>query len=301
MTLRLWSWPMKCQRKLRGGPSPWPRAPGRGSRPPASARPRRATPRSSSGMYLTAASSSTSPGSRPALRAAAAISPARARARAAPSRPRRRGSGPPHDPRLPPGDAAVAAVGEEQAGPRTSCTARRRGPRSTPAACELRRARPSRGRGCARRRGRRSRSKRGVDLLADLVAAAARRRAERGARPRPSRAELAQRARRPRHDPRRQPAPAAVQRRHGAVGDEHHRQAVGDEHERRRVLERGRLAVLGRVRPLAGRAARWRGARSPRGPGGRRGSARAARRPPRPAARGSRRRSRRGRRSAGRG
>ena len=88
-----------------------------------------------------------------------------------------------------------------------------------------------------------------VDLLADLVAAAARRRAERGL-DRALGAELAQRGHALGHDPRRQPAPAAVQRRDRAVGDQHHRQAVGHEHERRRVLQRGRLPVLGRVRPL---------------------------------------------------
>ena len=41
-----------------------------------------------------------------------------------------------------------------------------------------------------------------------------------------------------------QAAPAAVQHRDGAVGDERDRQAVGGEHERRGVGQRGRLPVL---------------------------------------------------------
>ena len=74
-------------------------------------------------------------------------------------------------------------------------------------------------------------------------------------------AELAQRLDALGHDPARQPAPAAVQRRHGAVGDEHHRQAVGHEHERGGVVERGRLAVLVGRAAATVRAARSRGAR----------------------------------------
>ena len=35
LTLRLWSWPMKCQRSARARRRPWPRAPARGSRPAA--------------------------------------------------------------------------------------------------------------------------------------------------------------------------------------------------------------------------------------------------------------------------
>ena len=91
-----------------------------------------------------------------------------------------------------------------------------------------------------------------VDLLADLVAAAAGARAERGG----DRA----RRRRPRaaphalvDDPARQRLPAAVQRGDRAVGGEQDRQAVGGEDDRRGVGQRGRLAVL-----LACRAARAR-------------------------------------------
>ena len=163
---------------------------------------------------------------------------------------------------------------KNSSGRRTSCTARRRGPLATPGGLELR---PGDGGEVevaladARVVGREAR----VDLLADLVAAAARRRAERGGDG-PVRPELAQRRDALGHDPARQPAPAAVQRRDGAVGDEHHRQAVGREHERGDVVERRRLAVLLGRGPLGpGRLGR-RGARSRRGPAARRGSARGA-------------------------
>ena len=84
---------------------------------------------------------------------------------------------------------------------------------------------------------------RGVDLLADLVAAAARARPERGVEL-PLDAELAQGGDALGDDPGRQPAPAAVQRGHPAGAAEHHREAVRDEDERGELGLRGRLAVL---------------------------------------------------------
>jgi hypothetical protein len=60
-------------------------------------------------------------------------------------------------------------------------------------------------------------------------------------------------------DPRREAAPAAVQRGDRPLGEEQHRQAVGGEHEGRGVGQRGGLPVLlgvrSRVRGRLGRAA----------------------------------------------
>ena len=126
-----------------------------------------------------------------------------------------------------------------------------------------------------------------VDLLGDLVAAAARARAERGG-DRAVAADLAQRGEALLDDSRRERAPAAVQRGDGAVGGEQDRQAVGDEDDRRGVGERCRLAVLFARRAARATAARWRGGPSRRGPGGRSRSAATDGRPPPPAGAGSR-------------
>ena len=74
LTLRLWSWPMKCQRSSGCAVGLGLELLARGSRRAASRPASASTPSSSSAMYLIAASSSISAGSRPALRAAAAIS-----------------------------------------------------------------------------------------------------------------------------------------------------------------------------------------------------------------------------------
>ena len=126
-----------------------------------------------------------------------------------------------------------------------------------------------------------------VDLLADLVAAAARARAERGDDG-PVAADLAQRAHALVDDPARERPPAAVQRGDGALGGEQDRQAVGDEDDRGGVGQRGRLAVLVRVGPLGRRRLGRAPDASRRGPGARnRSAATDGRRSP-PAGAGSR-------------
>ena len=87
----------------------------------------------------------------------------------------------------------------------------------------------------------------GVDLLAHLVAAAARAGAD-GGLERAVLAELAQRLDALGEDAAGQRAPAAVQGGHGVVAGHDHREAVGGEHDCRGVFERRGLAVLLRVR-----------------------------------------------------
>ena len=137
-------------------------------------------------------------------------------------------------------------------------------------------------------------------LLADLVAAAAgaRRRPRRG--PGPRRRARAARAR----PPRRSRPPGRASR--SARRPPRRRRRAAPAGSRRRTRARRRRAARspGRPRRRPGArapAARRRGARARRGPGGRRGSARAGGRPRRRGARGWRRRWRRRRRSAGRG
>ena len=113
-------------------------------------RPRRARRGPRAATYLTAASSSTSPGSRPALRAASAISASTRSRAAAPSRLDAADQARHTTPAWRPVTAAVAAVGEEQRAGRAH--------RAQPDVVDLVDARPPRaaaratvrGRGCAR-------------------------------------------------------------------------------------------------------------------------------------------------------
>jgi hypothetical protein len=87
-----------------------------------------------------------------------------------------------------------------------------------------------------------------VDLLAHLVAAAARPGADQR-RDRAFAPAVAQRAHALLEHARVDAPPAGVDRRHRALRGEEHRQAVRDEHQRRRAAKRGRLPVLLGVRP----------------------------------------------------
>ena len=258
-------------------------------------------PRSSSGDVLHRGEELDVAGSRPARRAAAAIS-ARTRSRFARTRAGvEAGAQARHaTPAWRPVDAAVAAVGEEERG----VGAHRAQPgvvdRGHAGRLQLRardrlevEAALARG-GLVGREGR-------VDLLARPRSSSRARAGPDRRGHRPLAADLAQRAHALLEDAAGQPAPArrgASPPRRRRRGD---RQAVGDEDERGRVGA-ARSPARPPPRPAGRRrAARWRAAPARRGPGGRRGSARAGRRRRRRAARGSRRRRAGRRRSGARG
>ena len=262
LVLRLWRWPMKsnvkrvapalllCDQRLGGVLAHELRC-----------RPRASAPICSSGTYLVAASSSTSAGSRPARAQAAAI---RSRTAARCARTRAGSSAlygaEPREAGLAAGDAAVAAVGEEQLRVAARADARRaRSSGRTPSALELaphreRQVEPPAVR--SRRRGRCARTP-SLTSVADLVAARPDRRARSRRATSPPSAEPRATASTARvDDPRRHAAPAAVDHRRRRPA----RRARAERSRRpARAASRPRMSVDLRVRlaqVVAGASAR---------------------------------------------
>ena len=158
MTLRLWSWPMKCQRKLRVRRGLGLEVLGAVLAEQRRARPRRASPSSSSGTYLTAARSSTSAGRGRARRARSrSHALGRAHARGVEAGDQARHTTPAWRPVTPPSRRWEKNSAEPAHRAQADVVDRRRRRRRRAGA-----ARSPRGRGCARRRARRSaRTRRG--------------------------------------------------------------------------------------------------------------------------------------------